>query len=158
MEHLFQFTLSPLEIFVRGTLIYWFLFFIFRFFLRRDAGSAGVADLLFIVLLGDAAQNGMIGDGKTVADSAAVIATLAGWNYLLDALAYHVPRIARFTDPPPLCLIRNGRVITRNLRRQFITHDELLAALRNQGLEKPEQVYRMYLEASGQFTVVKAAG
>jgi uncharacterized membrane protein YcaP (DUF421 family) len=49
-------------------------------------------------------------------------------------------------------------VITRNLRRQFITHDELLAALRNQGLEKPEQVYRMYLEASGQFTVVKAAG
>ncbi len=158
MDALFQFTLSPLELLVRGTLIYWFLFFIFRFFLRRDAGSAGVADLLFIVLLGDAAQNGMIGDGKTVADSAAVIATLAGWNFLLDALAYHVPLIARFTDPPPLCLIRNGRVITRNLRRQYITNDELLAALRNKGLEKPEQVYRMYLEASGQFTVVKAAG
>ena len=29
--------------------------------LRRDVGSMGITDFLFVVLLGDAAQNGMIG-------------------------------------------------------------------------------------------------
>ncbi len=80
------FSMSPLEILIRGSLMYWFLFVIFRFVLRRNAGSAGITDILFVVLLGDAAQNAMIGNGQTVADGATLIATLVGWNYLLDYL------------------------------------------------------------------------
>lgn len=53
------FSMSPWEILVRGSLMYWFLFLIFRFVLRRNAGSAGITDILFVVLLGDAAQNAM---------------------------------------------------------------------------------------------------
>lgn len=41
-----QFSMSPLEILVRGSLMYWFLFAIFRFVLRRNASSAGVTDIL----------------------------------------------------------------------------------------------------------------
>jgi uncharacterized membrane protein YcaP (DUF421 family) len=43
---LFQFTVSPLELMLRGTVVYWFLFALFRFVLRRDVGALGIADVL----------------------------------------------------------------------------------------------------------------
>jgi hypothetical protein len=47
------------EIVVRGTLMYLALFAILRFIGRRQAGHFGPADLLVIVLIADAAQNGL---------------------------------------------------------------------------------------------------
>ena len=79
---------TTLEIVLRGSVLYWFLFILLRFVLRRDTGSAGISDILFVVLLGDAAQNGMIGQHDGVADALTLIATLVAWNYLLDYLGY----------------------------------------------------------------------
>ena len=148
-------TVSPLELLVRGTLMYWFLFLIFRFVLRRDMGSAGLSDILFIVLLGDAAQNGMIGEGVTVADCVTLIAVLVGWNYLLNYLAYHFRAVEWLTDPPPICLVRNGRKIRAALRREHLTDVEIESKLRAEGIEHLSDVKRMYLEPGGDFTVLR---
>jgi uncharacterized membrane protein YcaP (DUF421 family) len=155
MHDLFRFSLSPAELALRGTLMYWFLLLVFRFVLRRDSGSAGVPDLLFVVLLGDAAQNGMIGDGTTIADSATLIAVLAAWNYLLDALAYRSPLIARLTDPPALLLVKDGRLLHRNMRKEHVTPDEVHSAARAEGLDDLRRVRRLYLEPDGRFSVLK---
>ena len=72
---IFYFTVSPLELMLRGTLMYWFLFIVFRFVLRRDVGSLGVSDFLFVVILGDAAQSGMIGSATSATE-----ATPACWR------------------------------------------------------------------------------
>lgn len=151
-----SFSMSPLEILIRGTIMYWFLFLLLRFVLRRDAGSAGISGILFVVLLGDAAQNAMIGNGNTVADGAMLIAVLAAWNYLLDWLGAHIPLAARLTDPPAILLVRNGSVIGRNLRREHVTRGEVESQLRKKGLERLDQVKRMYLESDGGFSVICA--
>ncbi len=95
---------------VRGTVVYWFLLLVFRFLLRRDVGSMGVADLLFVVLVADAASNAMQGEYKSINDGLVLLCTLIGWNFLLDWLSYHSPVIARFLEPVPEVLIRHGRV------------------------------------------------
>ena len=155
MHPWYTFSMTPLELLVRGTIMYWGLLLLFRFVLRRDTGSAGISDLLFVVLLGDAAQNGMIGQGDTVPDALLLIVVLAGWNYLLDALGYYVPLVARLNDPPALPLVRNGRVIARNLRREHITRDELMSAMRDKGVEHLSQVKSMLLESDGDFSVIR---
>lgn len=149
------FSMSPLEIVVRGSLMYWFLFVIFRFVLRRNAGSAGIADILFVVLLGDAAQNAMIGDGQTVADGATLIATLVCWNYLLDYLGCRYALILRLTDAPPVIMIRHGRLQRRNMRRENLTEQEIDAQLRLSDVERIDEVRAMYLESDGSFSVLK---
>jgi len=149
------FSMSPWEILVRGSLMYWFLFVIFRFVLRRNAGSAGITDILFVVLLGDAAQNAMIGNGQTVADGAMLIATLVAWNYLLDYLGSRFELISRLTDAPPVLLVRHGRLQGRNMRRENITEKEIRAQLRMAQVERLDQVKTMYLEGDGSFSVLK---
>lgn len=61
---------------VRGTVVYWFLLLVFRFVLRRDIGSMGVADLLFVVLVADASSNAMQGEYKSINDGLVLLGTL----------------------------------------------------------------------------------
>lgn len=152
---LFGLSMPVVEIVVRGSVIYWFLFCIFRFLIRRDVGSVGIADILILVLVADASQNAMAGEYKSITDGMILISTLIFWNMLLDWLAFRFPGFRRLAEPGTLVLVRNGRLVWRNLRREFITEDELLAQLRKQGIERLEQVKTVYLEADGNFSVIR---
>ncbi|MEI9815372.1 MAG: YetF domain-containing protein [Acidobacteriota bacterium] len=130
MAELFQFTVPPAELIVRGTIMYWFLFALFRFALRRDQGSLGLADILIVVVVSDAAQNGMAGEYKSIADAFVLVGTLGAWNRWFDWMAYRFPWFARFTAPPPKVLVQDGQILHNNLRRQMITKEELASHLR----------------------------
>ena len=155
LQQLMHFTVSPLELFLRGTLMFWFLFLVFRLVLRRDIGSASVTDFLFVVILGDAAQNSMIGGGTSVSDGMMLVSTLVAWNYVIDALSYRYPRIDRLLAARKLSLIRDGKLQRRNLRKEFITVDEVFEKIREAGLERLDQVKMMHMEADGEISVIE---
>lgn len=156
LEGMLTFTLSPWELMIRGTAMFWLLLLIFRFVLRRDMGDVGVSDFLFVVILGDAAQNAMIGDGTSLVDGMVLIGTLVAWNFFLDWLGYRVPAVERFVSGRRLCLVRHGRMQRRAMRREYISEEDVLAKVREEGLEDLAQVKRMYLETDGQISVIKA--
>jgi uncharacterized membrane protein YcaP (DUF421 family) len=151
----FAFTMPPLQLMLRGTLMFWFLFAIFRFILRRDVGSVGVSDFLFVVILGDAAQNAMIGEGTSVADGVLLIATLVLWNYLMDWATWRFPRLEVWASGRRQRLLRNGRLDRRVMRRELITQEELLSKIHGAGLERLDQARAVFLEPDGEITVVK---
>ena len=155
---MFQLTVDPAELILRGTAMYWFLFLLFRFVLRRDVGAIGIADVLLLVLIADASQNAMAGGYESVTDGFILVATIAGWNWLLDFAAYRFPAVRRLLEAKPLPLVRNGRLLRRNLRREFITVDELMAKLREQGVEKLEQVKAATMESDGEISVIQHDG
>jgi uncharacterized membrane protein YcaP (DUF421 family) len=152
---LFALGLHPLELVVRGSAVYWFLFLLFRFILRRDAGSLGIADILLLVLIADASQNAMAGAYETVTDGFLLVATIAGWNWLMDWGSFHFKAVRHFAEPPPRVLVRNGKMLRRNMRREYVTTEELLACLREQGIDKLEQVKFARMEADGQISVIR---
>jgi len=156
LEGMLSFTLSPWELIIRGTAMFWFLLLIFRFVLRRDMGDVGVSDFLFVVILGDAAQNAMIGDGTSLIDGMVLIGTLVAWNFFLDWLGYRIPAVERFVSGRKICLVRHGRMQRRAMRREYITDEDIMAKLREEGLEDLADVRRMYLEVNGQISVIKA--
>jgi uncharacterized membrane protein YcaP (DUF421 family) len=155
LGEILKFSVSPLELIIRGTVMFWFLFFIFRFILRRDVGSMGVSDFLFVVILGDAAQNAMIGEATSASDGMMLIATLVFWNYAIDYVTYRFPALERLASARKLCLVREGKKMRRNMRRELITDEELNAKLREEGLESIADVKVMYLESDGEISIVK---
>jgi len=154
----FGMTSPVLELVLRGTLMYWFLVLVFRLILRRDAGAMGITDFLFIVLLGDAAQNGMIGQATSATDAITLISTLVFWNVLIDWASYRFPAVERVFAPPRLTLVRDGRLVRRNMRSQFISLEELMSKVRQEGLEDLSRVKRMYLESDGEISLIRQPG
>jgi uncharacterized membrane protein YcaP (DUF421 family) len=154
MAELFAVHVPAWELVVRGSVIYWFLFLILRFLMRRDAGSVGLADILFLVVIADAAQNGMAGEYKTIAEAMILVATIVGWNWLLDWACYRFPSVERFANPRAIVLIRQGRVLRANLAKEWLSPEDLAGKLREHGIETPSEVKLARMESDGQISVI----
>jgi uncharacterized membrane protein YcaP (DUF421 family) len=150
---LFSPSVSIAETLVRGTVVYFFLFVLLRV-LRREAGALGISDLLVVVLIADAAQNAMAGEYKSITDGLILVTTIALWDYVLDWLGFRVPALSRLLHPAPMLLIKDGRLQRRNLRQEMISIDELMTKLREQGVERVEDVKKSYLEGDGHISVI----
>jgi uncharacterized membrane protein YcaP (DUF421 family) len=145
---------SLVELVVRGSMLYLAILAAMRV-LRRDAGSLGTADLLVIVLVADAAQNGMAGEYKSITEGVILVAVIFSWDYALDWLGYRYPLIHRLLHPAPLTLVREGRLLPRNLRSEMLTVADLKEQLREQGVDDIATVKRCFLEGDGRMSVIK---
>ena len=90
-----------------------------------------------------------------MADGMVLIATLVLWNYAIDSLSFHFPIIERLVSAQKLCLVRDGKMIQRNMRREYITVNELNEKLREAGIEGVAQVKRMFMESDGEISILK---
>ena len=153
-SQLFALTISPIELFIRGTVIYLFIFVLMRV-LRREPGTVGIADLLMVVLIADASQNAMAGEYRSILDGLVLILTIVFWKYFLDWLTVHSRRVERFTNPEPLPLVADGKPVPKNLKDQFVTQAQLESMLRQHGIEDLAKVKAAYMEGSGHVSVIQ---
>ena len=93
-------THSIAEMVVRGTLMYLALFLILRFLMKRQGGSIGIADLLVIIIIADAAQNAFAKEYRSVTEGVVLVLTVIFWDFLIDWLNYRFPKLHRFLQPP----------------------------------------------------------
>jgi len=144
-----------LEIFVRGSLVYLAIFILLRIVLKRQqSGVMSVTDLLLIVLIADAAQNAMADDYSSIPDGVLLVGTIMGWSYTLDWLAYRFPYFRQILHPPPVLLVKEGRLLRRNMRQELVTEEELMSQLRERGVQDLVQVKAAYVEGDGRISVV----
>jgi uncharacterized membrane protein YcaP (DUF421 family) len=147
-------SLGIAEIVVRGTLMYLGLFIILRFMARRQAGQFGPADLLVIVLIADAAQNGLGKEYQSVTEGLVLVITIVAWEYLIDWLAYRFPPLDRYLRPPALTLVKDGRVVEKAMHKEMLSVDELSSQLRQQQVENIAEVRLAVLEGDGRLSVL----
>jgi uncharacterized membrane protein YcaP (DUF421 family) len=128
---------------------YWFMG-------RRQAGNFGPADLLVIVLIADAAQNGLGKEYGSVTEGLVLVLTIVGWEYLIDWLQYRYPTLRPILTAPSLTLIENGQLNQANLRHELLSEDELRAQLREKEVVDYDEVKLAKLEGDGRLSVIKA--
>ena len=155
VSQLFTVDLPFLEIFVRGTLMYLGVFVILRVILRREAGSVGVPDLLMVTLIADAAQNGMAGEYRSISAGLVLVLVLVLWNFILDFLSSRVRWFEQLVRSKPLCLVRNGHLLLHNMRTASMSHSELKALLREEGVDQLKDIKYAYLESDGKLSVIE---
>ncbi len=131
------------------------LFLILRFFMKRQSSTIGIADILVIVVIADAAQNGFAKEYKSVIESIVLVLTIVFWVFAFNWLGFHVKLFERLLAPPPVPLIASGRLNRRNMRRELITERELRSHLRQEGLEDFSEVESAFVEGNGEISVVK---
>ncbi len=155
MPELFTLSMNPVELVIRGSLMYLGLVLVMRFILRRDLGSMSMPDVLFVVLVADASQNAMAGEYKSIADGLVLVGTLVAWNIALDWLAFRWPAFRRVIELQPLPLIEEGRWLRQNLRKEWITTEEVESKLREAGIDDIALVRKAVLEPSGELGVIR---
>lgn len=157
MAEVFALSKPIWELVLRASLAYLALLLLVRLTPKRNVGHISPNDLLTLIVIGGMATNAIMADSTSVGDFFLQIATIGLWAYALDRLEYSVPALRGLLRDPQTLLIENGRIHRRNLRREMITDDELMATLRKEGIEDIAQVRRACMEADGEISIVKAS-
>ena len=97
----------------------------------------------------------MTGDAKSVTEAVVLVAVIVLRDWVFDWLGFRSQIVAKILDPEPLELVKNGRMIKKNMDREMITEDELMSQLRQQGAEDISEVKSCCLESNGKFSVIK---
>jgi uncharacterized membrane protein YcaP (DUF421 family) len=142
-----------LELVARGSVLYFGILVMTRLMPRRTGGELAMMDLIFVLLIAEAAAHAM-GEYTSVADGIVMVATFMGWNYLINALSYRVPFIERLVSSPPLQVIKDGKLLRRNMRREFLTEEELMSHLREEGIGDVKEVKSAHIEGDGKISVI----
>jgi uncharacterized membrane protein YcaP (DUF421 family) len=143
------------EVLVRGTVVYFALLALLRILPKWQAGPGSVASLLFVVLLGGLAADAVKGHAESVTDILLLVVTVMLWVIAVDWLSYRFRWFRYLAQDSPTCLIRDGRILRKNLRREMISEEDLKAQLRRQDVDDIGSVLEAQLEADGSISVVK---
>ena len=152
---LFKLDIPFLEIFIRGTCVYLGLLLLMRMGPTRQVGSVSVSDMLVLVLLADAAQNAMAGGYESITSGLVLVAVILFWDYAIDWLTFQFPSIDKFLMRKTVCLVKNGKILHRNVKSVWMTKDELLSELRINEIDEVKKVKAAFLESNGEVSVIK---
>ncbi len=146
-----------LEKIVRPLIVYFFLLVTFRIVGKRELGQMTPFDLIVLLTISNVLQNAMIGPDNSLTGGVIGGVALFCANGLIGRLTIHFPRIARLLEGKPTPLIEDGKVLSRNLRREVMTRAELERAIRKHELD-PETdlalIKRALLEQDGTVTII----
>lgn len=142
-----------LEKIVRPIVIYLFLVVILRLLGQRALAQMNPFDLVVLLTISNTVQNAIIGNDNSLLGGMIGAATLILVNLAVLRYLYRHQRLDRAIEGHPVTLIEHGMVLEANLAQTLITHDELMAAVRHQGVARVEDVERAILETSGTISV-----
>jgi uncharacterized membrane protein YcaP (DUF421 family) len=141
------------ELIARAAVIYSFLLLILRLTGKRQVGQLAPFDLVLLLVLSNAVQNAMIGPDSSVGGGMIVCATLVALNSFIGYLTYRSKTLEALIEGRPQIIIHNGTVNEVVMRKEKITHHELMSSLRAAGCTTPTEVHFAILENNGYITV-----
>src|SRR3954449_5109592 len=103
---------------LRAVLVYGFLLIALRVLGKRELAQQNTLDLLVILLVANAVQNGIIGNDNSVTGALVGAAILFAPHPLLSSLAYRLPLAARLMEGDPSYLIKDGELVDSTLRHE----------------------------------------
>ena len=135
--------------------MYLALFLIMRFVMVRQSSTIGIADILVIVIIADAAQNAFAKEYQSLTEGIALVLTIVSWDIFLNWLSFRFKIFERLLAPAPLPLVKGGKMLRKNMRRELITEEELRSQFRLQGILHMDEVKSAFLEANGDISAIK---
>ena len=144
-----------MDLALRSIVVFFFIFLLTRVIGRRELSSFQPFDLILLIILGDAVQQGLTQDDYSVTGAFIVVATIALLQVFLSYLNFKVPRLRPILDGEPIVIVQDGKVIEGNARRERLTLEDIAEAARLQQIASLEDVQWAVLETSGELSFVE---
>jgi uncharacterized membrane protein YcaP (DUF421 family) len=143
------------DLVIRATIGFFFVLLLTRVVGRRELSSLEPFDLILLVMIGDLVQQGITQNDLSLTGLVLVGGTICLLTVAVSYTSFRFPRLRPLLDGEPVIVLEDGKPIDRNLRRNRITHEELAAAARQQGIASLESVRWAVLETGGSISFIR---
>jgi uncharacterized membrane protein YcaP (DUF421 family) len=144
-----------MDIVLRAIVLYAFIVFVMRVIGRRELSSMTPFDLVLLIVLGDAIQQGLTQDDYSVTGAILAVATIATLQVFTSYLSFRSKRARTVLEGEPIVLVDHGEIVQRNLKRERMTEDEVAEEMRQQQIGSLDEVEWAIIEANGSISFIK---
>ena len=144
-----------MDIVIRAAIIFAFVFLLTRMLGRRELNSLEPFDLILLVVTGDLVQQGVTQNDQSVTGALLAISTIGVLTVALSYASFRFKLLRPVLNGEPIVLVEDGEVIDANLRRQRLTHEEIGAEARLNGISSVADIRWGILETNGRISFVE---
>src|ERR687885_2794594 len=144
-----------MDIVLRAIVLYAFIVFVMRVIGRRELSSMTPFDLVLLIILGDAIQQGLTQDDYSVTGAVIAVGTMATMQVFTSYLSFRWRLARRVLEGEPIVVVDRGKLVEHNLKRERMTADEVAEEMRQQQIASPDQVEWGILEANGSISFIE---
>ena len=141
-----------MEIVFRALFVFAFLWFITRVTGRATLGELSTFDLLLYVTMGDLVQQAVTQQDYSVTSAVLAVGVFTLLTVGLSFLNSRVRGVRPLTHGTPVVVVERGEPVLPTLRAEHLSLDDLMAAARNEGIERFAEIRLAVLEANGQIS------
>ena len=121
---------------------------------KRQIGQLQPFEFAVAVMISELAALPLTGDDRKVHHALIPIAVLVACQLFISFISIRGVRIRGYICGNPAILIRNGRMLEKNMRKEMCTINELLEQLRFHSIQNISDVEYAVMETNGQLSVV----
>jgi uncharacterized membrane protein YcaP (DUF421 family) len=143
-----------MDLTIRAVALFFFVYLLTRIIGRRELSSLEPFDLILLIVIGDAIQQGLTQDDYSVTGALIVIGTFAILQILVSYLSFRFPRLRPTLDGEPIVVVQDGRAIEKNMKRERITVEEVMVAARQEQVASLDRIAWAVLETSGKISII----
>ena len=144
-----------MDLVLRAAVVFVFVVILTRIIGRRELGSLAPIDLILLIILGDALQQGLTQDDYSLTGAVLVVGTLAVLQVFTSWVSFRFPHTRRVLEGEPLIVVEDGKPIERNLRRERLTVEEVAESARLKEIGSLDEIRWAVLERNGEISFIK---
>ncbi len=156
MSDLLQLSAPWWHFVLRAVVVYALVMVLIRASGKRAVGQFTPFDLVLLILIGNAVQNGLNGGDNSVTGAALLAGCLIGLNYLVAFVVARSPRVRAVVEGRAVVLARDGHVFREVLRRELVSNADFHEAMREAGCNEIEKIRLATLETNGRISILLA--
>ena len=134
--------------------VYVFLMVAFRITGKREVGQMSPFELVTLLLIPELFSVALNRNDASLGGATVGVATLTLLVFFTGLLTFRWEKAERMIEGEPTVLVRDGKYLARNMRRERVTPGEVEAEMHLSGVERIEDVRWAIMEVEGKISII----
>lgn len=151
----FQDWWSIFRILISAVTIYLLLILLLRISGKRTLSDMNIFDFVITVAIGTTFSSTIISKDVTILDGLLALGLLIFLQFMIAWITVRFSWVQRIIKSRPSIVFLNGEFQYTAMKKERVSKEEILQAMRSQGVRLEEQVEAVVLETNGNFSVLQ---
>lgn len=140
---------------VRTLITFFTVLVVVRWTGKRSIANLAPFDMAMVIMIGEVAAIPVSELRVDLLHGILPVFLIGGLHVLMTTLSVRSKAFERFTEGKPTLLVKNGKVLHKNLRRERVSMDDLMTALRHKEVTRVSEVREAWIEHAGGVSVIR---
>lgn len=143
------------EVCLRTLLVYFGLLLAMRLAGKREVGQMKPFDLVTLLIISNAVQNAMVGPDTSLVGGLVAAFVILLLNYAVGRARRRYQLAQRLFEGSPTLIVYDGRFVADHMRREDLSEEDVLQAMREHGVDQLSEVKSAVLEVDGSISIIQ---